>query len=105
MSAVAVDTMAEEIELWELHSELVLVSPEVWRRALELLPERDPDAFLARSREPIVLARVASEESDAPTRAAAALQYTIWRFGQSARFALALTVGSVGLALLAEVLR
>ena len=48
MSAVAVDTMVEEIELWELHSELVLVSPEVCRRALELLPERDPDAFLAR---------------------------------------------------------
>ena len=48
MSAVAVDTVVEEIELWELHSELVLVSPEVCRRALELLPERDPDAFLVR---------------------------------------------------------
>jgi len=35
MSAAAADTVVE-IELWELHSELVLVSPEVCRRALEL---------------------------------------------------------------------
>lgn len=103
MSTAAVDTKAEEIELWELHSELVLVSPEVCRRALELLPERDPDAFLARRREPIVLATVASWESNAPTRAAVASRYTLWRIGQSARFALAVTVGSVGLALIAEV--
>src|SRR5215211_790098 len=49
MSAVAADTVVEEIELWELHSELVLVCPEVCRRALELLPERDPDAFLTQT--------------------------------------------------------
>jgi hypothetical protein len=103
MSAVA-STVVEEIELWELHSELVLVSPEVYGRALDLLPERDPDAFLARPRQPIALTMVVSEESDAPARAASALRYTLWRFGQSARFALALTVGSVGLALVAEVL-
>jgi hypothetical protein len=94
MSAVAVDSKVEEIELWELHSELVLVSPEVCRRALELLPERDPEAFLARP-----------PESDTPTRAAVALRYTLWRLSHTARFALAVTVGSVGLALLAEVVR
>ncbi|MGH3081453.1 MAG: hypothetical protein ACRDNH_10025 [Gaiellaceae bacterium] len=94
MSAVAVDTVVEEIEPWELHSELVLVSPEVCRRALELLPERDPDAFLARPPTPI-----------APARAAVALRYALWRLGHTARFALAVTVGSVGLALLAEVVR
>ena len=105
MSTVAVDTMVEEIELWELHSELVLVSPEVCRRALELLPERDPDAFLSRPREQIVLATVAAEKGGAPARAAVALRYTLWRIGQSARFALAVTVGSVGLALIAEVVR
>jgi hypothetical protein len=95
MSAVAVDSMVEEIEPWEVHSELAFVSPEVSRRALELLPERDPDAFLAR--------RPDAEEGT--TRAALALRYTIWRLGQSARFAAALTVGSVGLALLAELVR
>ena len=96
MSAVAVDISTEEIEPWELHSELVLVSPEVCRRALQLLPERDPDGFLDRPRD---------EASDAPGQATAALQYALWRLGQSARFAVALTVGSVGLALLAEVVR
>jgi hypothetical protein len=102
MSAVAVDSMVEQIEHWELHSELVLVSPEVCRRALELLPERDPDAFLARSGRPIVLATVPSEESDTLPRLAVALRYTLWRIGQSARFALIVTVASVGLALIAE---
>ena len=43
----------DEFEPWELHSELVLVCPEVKKRALELLPERDPDAFLARARDPV----------------------------------------------------
>ena len=107
MSAVAVETMTEEVEPWELHSELVLVSPEVCRRALELLPERDPDAFLVRRRESTVPATVPPEESDAPaTRLTADVaRYALRRFGHSARFALAVTLGSVGLALLAELLR
>jgi hypothetical protein len=104
MSAVAVKTV-EEIEPWELHSELVLVSPEVCRRALELLPERDPDAFLARRPESLVLTTVPLEESDAPALTAAILRYTLRRFGHSARFALAVALGSVGLALIAEVFR
>jgi hypothetical protein len=103
MSAVADETMVEEFEPWELHSELVLVSPEVCRRALELLPERDPDAFLARAREPTVLATVPPDERDAPPLTAVVLRYTLWRVRQSARFALALAVGSVGFALIAEV--
>jgi hypothetical protein len=103
MSAVAAETGAEEIEPWELHSELVLVSPEVFRRALEVLPERDPDAFLARARTPVAVA--ASEERDSPSLAAVALRYTLWRVGKSARFALAATVGSIGLGLIAEVVR
>jgi hypothetical protein len=105
MRVVAVATSAEEIEPWELHSELVFVSPEVCSRALELMPERDPDAFLARPREPIVLATAPPEESDAPALLADALRYALRRLGHSARFALAVTLGSVGLALLAELLR
>lgn len=90
--------MAEQIESWELHSELVLVSPEVCRRALELLPDRDPDAFLAR-------APLAVRESDAPPLVAVAFRYTLWRLARSSRFALGATVGSVGLALIAEAVR
>lgn len=86
-----------DVEPWELHSELVLVSPEVFRRALELLPERDPDGFLAMPRE---IVAVPAEET--PTLATAVVQYTFWRVRQSARFALALAVGAVGFALIAE---
>jgi hypothetical protein len=91
---IAVEAMAEQIEPWELHSELVLVSPEVCRRALELLPERDPDAFLARPR----------GESDTPALSAAVFLYTLGRLGKSARFALEATAVLVGLALIAELL-
>ena len=94
MSAVAGDTMVDQIEPWELHSELVLVSPEVCERALELLPERDPDAFLAHPR--------AAEDAATSTRSGVVLRYTLWRFGQTVRFALAVTIVSVGLALIAE---
>lgn len=104
MSAVAVETVVEGIEPWQLHSELVLVSPEVCGRVLALLPERDPDAFLARPREPIVVATVPFEERDPPALPAVILRYALGRFGHTARFALAVAVGSVGLALIAEVL-
>src|SRR6478735_8276000 len=46
---------SEDIEPWELHSELVLVCPEVGQRARELLSEHDPNAFLTRPREPVLL--------------------------------------------------
>lgn len=95
--------MVEDFEPWELHSELVLVSPEVCRRALELLPERDPDAFLTR-REQMVLATAPPDEQEMPALTAVIFRYTLRRLGHSARFALALFVGSVGLALLAELI-
>ena len=104
MSAVPVETVVEQIEPWELHSELVLVSPAVFRRALELLPERDPYAFLARPREPIVLATVPPEDSDAPALTNAVFRYALRPFRHTARFAVAVAVGSVGLALIAELL-
>ena len=102
MSAVAVETTVEEIEPWELHSELVLVSPEVCRRALELLPERDPDAYLARTPR---LATHGPEERDTTALTPVVLRYALGRLGHSARFAVALALGSVALALIAEVIR
>ena len=85
-----------DVEPWELHSELVLVSPEVCRRAREELPERDPDAFLTRP--PTVAGAPAIEQR----ARGAVLRYTLRRLGQTARFGLLLVGIIVGLALLAE---
>jgi len=94
-----------DIQPWELHSELVLVCPEVCARARELLPERDPDAFLARPREPVLL--LAPTVDEAPRTAslpAAVLRYTLWRIIEIARSALFVVGAVVALALLAEAL-
>jgi len=64
-----------EIELWELHSELALVCPRVPRCARELLPDRDPQAFL-----------------------------TLWRLADTARTAFLALATVVVLTLLAQLL-
>jgi len=92
-------------EPWELHSELVLVCPEVRERARELLPERDPDAFLSRTREPVFLpVATADQAQPAASLCAAVLGYTLWRFAETARSALFVLAGVVAVALLAEAL-
>jgi hypothetical protein len=88
-----------EIEPWELHSELVLVSPEVWRRALELLPERDPDAFLVGPRRPPAEPRL---PHGLP---AAVFGHALRRAVETARIALVTIGGLAALASLAEALR
>ena len=93
------------IEPWELHSELVLVCPEVSERARELLPERDPDAFLVRPLEPSSLPVATSDKAQpAASLLAAALGYTLWRLAETARTALLALGGVVALAVLAEAL-
>ena len=91
MSALAV-------EPWEIHSELVLVSPEVWERARELLPYRDPDAFLAKG------ARLAATEpvSD-PGLPTALIGYTALRLAETIRTALIVVGFVVAFALLAQI--
>src|SRR5262245_25048235 len=84
MSGVAV------VEPWEIHSELVLVSPEVCERARELLPPRDPDAFLA-TRSGAAATDGPASEPGLPT---ALLGYTVLRLAQTARTAL-IVVGLV----------
>jgi hypothetical protein len=94
-----------EIEPWELHSELVLVCPEVKKRALELLPERDPDAFLAIAREPVSRPAGMAVAAQPTTRLPVAVfGYALWRLAETARTALFVVGGVVALALLAEVL-
>jgi hypothetical protein len=90
MSAVAV-------EPWEIHSELVLVSPEVYECALELLPERDPDAFLAR---PLTIVKT---ESGGPSLPIALAGYTVLRLAETARSAFIVFAVVAALACLAQV--
>jgi hypothetical protein len=108
MSAVAASPPLEledglRIEPWELHSELVLVCPEVCRRALELLPERDPDAVLANPREPILFAPPGTaDQSLAAGLPATISKYAFWRLVETARVALFAVGGLIALASLAE---
>jgi len=94
-----------EIEHWELHSELVLVCPEIRERARELLPARDPDAFLARTREPASRPAATAVDAQPATRPPlAVVLYALWRLAETVRTALFVVGGVVALALLAEVL-
>jgi hypothetical protein len=92
MSAVAV-------EPWEIHSELVLVSPEVCERARELLPERDPNGFLPRT---IVV--LESQPAAGPSLPIALAGYTVLRLAETARSALIVVGAVVAVALIAQIL-
>jgi hypothetical protein len=94
-----------DIEPWEVHSELVLVCPEVSERARELLPTRNPDAFLSRLREPTPALETARDAvAIAPSPSVAVAAYALWRLAETARVALVAVGAVVVLALLAEVL-
>jgi hypothetical protein len=94
-----------DIEPWEVHSELTLVCPEVSERVRELLPERDPDAFLSSLREPAPALETASDAvAIAPSPSVAVVAYALWRLTETARVALVAVGAVVVLALLAEVL-
>jgi hypothetical protein len=95
LSAFAVEAAVSDVKPWELHSELVFVCPEVWKRALELLPERDPDAFLRRP------PQVASGEPSGslPT---AVVGYALLRLLETASCGLVAVGAVVALALLAD---
>jgi hypothetical protein len=95
MSAVAV------VEPWEIHSELVLVSPEVYERALELLPARDPDAFLKRRPRATATEQVPLD----PGLPTAIVGYAVLRLAQTARSALIVVGAVVAFALIAQILR
>ena len=97
---------SSDVEPWELHSELVLVSPEVCRRALELLPERDPDAFLAGPRKAVTAPSVCNDEGETTRGLPSVVAlYGLWRIRQTARAGLLAAGVVVGLAGLIELLR
>jgi hypothetical protein len=91
-----------DFQPWELHSELVLVCPEVCERARELLPERDPDPFIARAPKPVVL-QVGSSNAVTSARLPTALVgYMFWRVVETAWCALVAVGAVVALTLLAD---
>jgi hypothetical protein len=94
-----------DFEPWELRSELALVCPEVRERARDLLPERDPDVFLARARERVALpAETINEAQPTTSLPVAVVGYALWRLAETARSALFVVGAIVALALLAQVL-
>lgn len=95
----------DEIQPWELHSELALVCPEVCLRARELLPERDPYAFLDRPRDPIPFPVAPADEAEPELALPRALVgYAAHRLFDAARFGLYVIGALAGLASLAELL-
>jgi hypothetical protein len=94
-----------QIELWELHSELALVCPQVRNYARELLPDRNPDAFLERPSTPISPRSDTAEEAPyAESLPLAVIGYTLWRLADTARIAFLALATVVVLALLAQLL-
>jgi hypothetical protein len=105
LRAVAHDAAddAADVQLWEAHSELSLVSSEVRQRLLELLPERDAYSVPPLPRTSVPLP-VAPQKEEPGVRARDLLRYTVRRVGEMVRLGLAIVGAIFVLALLAEVL-
>jgi|SRR5919201_53708 hypothetical protein len=104
---VDLDDEGEAFQAWEIHSELVLVSPELRQRSLELLPP--PPDVLARRPRTLVLAAPAPVPAFVPdaepeVREIGALRYTAHRVADVARFGFAIIGVIFTLAMIAEVL-
>jgi hypothetical protein len=93
-----------DVEPWELHSELVLVCPEVRERARELLPGRDPETSRSRLRA-LASSSSGTDVANAPKLPVAVVGYALWRLAETARSALVVIAAVVALAVLAEILR
>jgi hypothetical protein len=94
---------AADVQPWEAHSELSLVSPEVRQHLLELLPE--PDTYRAPPEpRPSAPPPVAPQKEKPGVRARDLLHYTVRRVGETLRLGLTIVGAIFVLALLAEVL-
>jgi hypothetical protein len=94
---------AADVQPWEAHSELSLVSPEVRQRLLELLPEREAYRVPPLPR-PSVPLPVAPQKEKLGVRARDLIRYTVRRVGEMVRLGLTIVGAIFVLALLAEVL-
>lgn len=106
LSPTSVEAIAASanIQPWELHSELVLVCPELRGRSLELLPERRPESLPSRSLAPIVLRPLAPAEDELPLRPENLRSFTLRRCGESLRNGLTIVGAFFTLAMVAELL-
>ena len=105
MSAATAAFPDAGIERWELHSELSVVSAEVRKRALELLPERHPGAYLSVLRRQATALEAAVSEGEADvTLPVAVATYALVRLLQTLRSGTQFVALSVGLPLLVELL-
>jgi hypothetical protein len=98
-----VDAVADghDFKPWELHSELVLIDPELRLESLQLLPEPSLDA-LAKSPRRVIVVPATADESALPH--GGILRYAAHRVGETTRFGLAIVGTIFTLAMLAEVL-
>jgi hypothetical protein len=95
----------EDMHAWELNSELVLVCPELRRRSLELLAERDADLLRDRLPRPILLPAAAADDDQVTGGGAdAVLGYTLQRVWDSMRLGFTIVGVLFTLAMLAELL-
>jgi hypothetical protein len=95
----------EDMHAWELNSELVLVCPELRRRSLELLAERDADLSQDRLPRPILLPSAAADDDQVTGGGAdAVLGYTLQRVWDSMRLGFTIVGVLFTLAMLAELL-
>jgi hypothetical protein len=96
----------EDMHAWELNSELVLVCPELRRRSLELLAERDADLSQDRLPRPILLPSAAADDDGQVTGRVAegVLGYALQRVWDSTRLAFTIVGVLFTIAMLAELL-
>jgi hypothetical protein len=100
------ETPAEDMHAWELNSELVLVCPELRRRSLELLSERDANLVRDRLPRPVLLPSAAADDDHVTTRrvAEAVLGYTLQRVWDTTRLGFTIVGVLFIIAILAELI-
>jgi hypothetical protein len=103
-SSAETPAASADMQPWELHSELVLVCPELRRRSLELLPERDPDAFATRPQRPVPLPPPVLVEDELAPEPVGLGRHTLRRIGEVGRYGLTIVGAVFTLAMLAEFL-
>jgi hypothetical protein len=100
----AIEGRAAEFQPWELHSELVLVCPELRARSLDVLRRRAAAEGPTPAPPPAVIPRPGPEVEPPVLQAREVVAYTLRRAGESVRFGLTIVGLLVMLAMVAEAL-
>jgi hypothetical protein len=95
----------ENFQLWELHSELVLVDPELRRRSLQMLREREQELSAAPPPRPVLVpppVEAPVPTDDVQVERTSVVRYAARRVGEAVRLGLTIIGALVLLALLAQ---